>query len=928
MAFPSTPLDVTVEIYLGTWIDVTAYVYLRDRMNITRGLADEAVRADPAKLTLTLNNRDGRFSPRNPTGPYYGLLGRNTPIRVSVTHSAVTYVRYLGEVAVWPPRWDVSGRDVWVPIEAADITRRLGAGGTLRSAMFRTMTGVSPDDYVPLQYWPLEDGSSATQAASGLPGGPAMTLTGSATFATDDGVVGSEPLLTLAAGASLSVAIPGHVATNGFASQFLLKVPQEPASETFFAQFTTTGSARTIKMGITPGSPSRYFVRTYDSAGTLIAEYWAPLDGSGPNTPTEANFFAQWAMWSVGVNDDFGSPEAFIGLGIGTEGPGSYGGAGAGSTLGTVTSARLFGGLNGASFGHLGVFTDAAYNFLTDAETTWQAFLGHAGEQAHERFERICREEDIPSVVVGTSSAAMGPQPIGKLLDIFDDCAKADSGLVYTPADQLAVAFRTNESRYNQTSLLDLDYETDGHIAPPLEPIEDDLDVTNDLTITRTGGSSARYELTEGRNQVADPPDGIGRYAKTDTVNLYDDTQPAHLAAWTVHVAAWDEARYPTVHVNLAAAPALIPDVTDLDVADRFTIDNLPAWLPPDLVDLQALGYTETIGSFDWDLVLNSVPAGPFNVFVVEDQELGRLDTAGTILQKAETSSATSMRFATHAGPLWITSAARPGDFPLDVGAAGEQVRVTAMGSVTAPTFVAAGTSSTGSSGSRTPGLPAGAAAGDLVLIWASTRNSGTGTVDTPAGWTALAVSGNTALLGRVYDGSWSMPTVTFSGGAANEDTIAQSCALRGMCPDLDLIVKNSQAQLNSSAQDVGLPNLTVRQDRCVVLYLCWKQDDMTAATSAPSGFTEIQEATSAAGNDASQVWGYSIQTTQADIIAGTSPISITITGGASAISRGLMVALVGGYQTATVTRSINSVVKAQSAGEPISLWRPAALAL
>lgn len=200
--------------------------------------------------------------------------------------------------------------------------------------------------------------------------------------------------------------------------------------------------------------------------------------------------------------------------------------------------------------------------------------------------------------------------------------------------------------------------------------------------------------------------------------------------------------------------------------------------------------------------------------------------------------------------------------------------------------FIAAGTASTGSSGSRTPGAPAGIAAGDLVLILASTRNSGTGTVADITNWTELGVTGNFRLFGRIYDGVWSMPTVTFTGGAANEDTIAQSAAFRNAA--LTPAVAAS-VQLNGSAQNIAHPALNVDDDNRLLLACGWKQDDYTsvAPLSAPATWSEIQEASSTAGNDASQIWDYLIQTTEADVSAG----SFVVTGGASAISRSIILA-------------------------------------
>jgi hypothetical protein len=82
--FPQSPLGIEVDLYLGTWTDISKYVYQRDPIAITDGRPDESSQVNPSQCSLTLNNRDSRFSINNPVGPYYGLLGRNTPLRVSV----------------------------------------------------------------------------------------------------------------------------------------------------------------------------------------------------------------------------------------------------------------------------------------------------------------------------------------------------------------------------------------------------------------------------------------------------------------------------------------------------------------------------------------------------------------------------------------------------------------------------------------------------------------------------------------------------------------------------------------------------------------------------------------------------------------------------------------------------------------------------
>lgn len=67
----------------GTWVDITDWVRLENVVTVTRGRADEAQAVERSAASLKLEN-DGRFSSRNPTGPWYQRFGRNTPLRMSL----------------------------------------------------------------------------------------------------------------------------------------------------------------------------------------------------------------------------------------------------------------------------------------------------------------------------------------------------------------------------------------------------------------------------------------------------------------------------------------------------------------------------------------------------------------------------------------------------------------------------------------------------------------------------------------------------------------------------------------------------------------------------------------------------------------------------------------------------------------------------
>lgn len=84
----------------GVWVDLTALpsgedVRYADGFSITRGRGDERSSVSPTKINLTVGNATGRYSPRNPSGPWFGLLGRNQPLRVR-DPAAVSHARLYG----------------------------------------------------------------------------------------------------------------------------------------------------------------------------------------------------------------------------------------------------------------------------------------------------------------------------------------------------------------------------------------------------------------------------------------------------------------------------------------------------------------------------------------------------------------------------------------------------------------------------------------------------------------------------------------------------------------------------------------------------------------------------------------------------------------------------------------------------------------
>ncbi|MET7514077.1 carbohydrate binding domain-containing protein [Streptomyces sp. NPDC005480] len=878
MPFPQTPLGVLVELGLSSgWSDITSDVYLRDKIAIGRGGKDEAPRVDPSSCSLTLNNRAGKYSPRNPLSSLYGQIGRNTPLRVSVktgspfldldgnannyaatpdtaalditgdidlrwegeinwydpapqmlmgkwglsggrswhlriqnrllyfgysTDGAVGFAawqylpelprraalrvtvdvdngagswvarhywapsingpwtqfasdlvtagtlspffnspsplyigcsdmsqtpprppftgrcyaaevrsgingtivaspnfeaqpagttsfadsagrtwtvngaakitnrrtRFVGEVSSWPARWDVSGKDVYVPVEAAGVSRRLGQGAkALASALRRRVPS-----YKPLAYWPMEEGALATQATSPIEGVRPLSASG-LTWAQNDTLPSSESLPVLASNNGILPRLRGEIpspggALTGWSIYWLYRLDQANATERTFLRFTSTGTV--ADWYVMQSGPSGSTIRGLDADGNVVVN-----QGIG----TGSDLFGQWVQVRFNVTQS-GSTVAWqirwdvLGVTAGVFSA-SYTGSVGRPTAVLSPPDGFSAQLDGMAIGHISAWSTPETSAYDSANLAW------AGEAAGARMLRLAAEESVPMAFQGDYDATerVGPQTPVALLELLDESADADGGVRYEYLPAAALAYRSRETFYNQPVRLALDYAARGEVAPPLEPVDDDQQVQNDVTVQRREGSSARAVLETGALSVNPPPSGVGTYDVQTTLNLYDDDQTEQQAGWRLHLGTVDEARYPTVHVDLAAAPHLAQAVTDTDVGDRVTIANLPAWLPPGGADLIARGYAETIGMYDWDVTYNCTPASPWTVAVADDVVNARTDTDSAQLAADTTSGQTTLSVLTTSGPVWTGDTA---ETPFDLRTGGEVVRITAPGTL------------------------------------------------------------------------------------------------------------------------------------------------------------------------------------------------------------------------------------------------------
>lgn len=934
VTFPTTALVVTVRIAPGadrtadpatwTFADVTDLWHVPDEVTIKHGRSEGATEAESSQLTITFKGANGDLMPEYALSPHAPGWAEGCPIELLLNAGDGDLAEFSGFVTSIVPEWPGnSGGLPLVRVQAQGLLAQLEQGKAgLQSALRRKVAAASGV----VAWWALEGGPDITAAESTLSGGSAMVpIRGGVApaYAGVDGPAGSGSL-------------------PDFSSHGVLVAPVRPYTDTGEWQVeawfrTDTGDSLDFTASVpvqwdTPGGT----VVAWDAvlligqgAGNVglgkisvdVTGYTAPLAGG---TLSESERLVNLGEYIVAIVDSVqgswhqlrvcaeqASPTQIrlrvylndVELGDTTfalfTGP---------ATLGPVTRMTVnplqgegqYLGVDGLGLSSVGGVV--VYNTTADPGT-YQAGLGYPGESAGDRLARLGAEAGIDVTVEAGDTALMGPQLPGRtLLELFRECEATDRGILAETG--WGLRYRPLRSLYNQAIALTVDVSAH-ELGGPYKPKTASRYARNEWTVEREGGLSAT-ERDEAHQLLKGVLDDRMK------ISAASDTQLPHAARWLVNEGTASGLRLPQIGLNFEAAPQLISAWRAMGEGDRMQVINPPRPYTA-TADLVMIGRTTTLrGRKSWKAVANCAPASPYGIAVygTHADQRGRYGVRYSTLAAAVDADDTALLVSPNKD-VWMTTAGHPGRFPFDVDVDGLTYECTAN---SGPAFVSAGTAAHADNASVSPGLPAGSAAGDLLLIWAAIRSSGGGTVGTPVGYTSLLQFGNTRLLGKVHSGSESAPTVTFSGGSAGDTTSAQMCAFRRMDTGLaDLGRLVTATQLNASAQDIALPEPPIPSIGAQVwLYLGWKQDDWTSVAPMANA-TEIGEPDSTTGSDQGLVWAYRILQRARRCL----PASFVATGGGTAISRGAVVSLAGLYEL-TVTRLADD--KSHLATRPVTI--------
>lgn len=631
-----------------TWTDISDYVEGASSVDITYGRADELSTPDPNTCSLTLDNRDGRFTPAKSSSPYFPNVKKGKPLRVTVTYAGVDYIRFTGYVNEWPLVWpDSTSAAATVSISASSRRARLGQTAPLTSAIRAAYLATSP-----YAYWPMDEN---------------LITTGGRNVFRD-----------------ITNSVIASKATQSIGG-FYDDVNRAPR----FNDGTTPAPTDEAPLLVFPSNTDAGLIGTFDSyvgAGSAIS---VPPAGD-MTVEVAAAFVADSTNLALGTIFDVRGSDGVFQAFIGNDGP-DFGDVGStytvvnpdtGATLDTGTSAGFphpyntdtFRAVNDGEIHHIAItltssttlklYVDGALeSTLTAANPFTRTFtsisfgpdrlrvkmwLGHAAvhkralsaaeilahaqaataatETPSERIVRVAGRVGVPAAEVdaaGTTASVGAQAEAGRSAsEVIDELSASIGGIVYDTREG-HLALQSRGYRYNRAADFTLSALLQ-EIGGDLTPVMDDRYLVNTVEFSRSGTDGVPATITDD-----DSIDSYGVYKQTFTIVSSSDIEVEAAAQNLLTLYADPIPRYKQVTVdvvNLDSPQRAL--VLDADIGSRFAAIDLPTQAPAVSDSMFLEGYTESITSASHTLTMNTTPGDVYqNVFVWDDATRGVWDT-------------------------------------------------------------------------------------------------------------------------------------------------------------------------------------------------------------------------------------------------------------------------------------------------------------
>lgn len=713
----------TADTISGSWVQLGAPVITAGTTSIFSSSAPLVVGTAGVSNSIPLDVGDPFDAPANGfTGRYYGFqlyngiagtkvadadfaaqaagtlswsdgLGTPNTWTVSSTAAAISDLqfRYFGECSEFPATWDVTGTDVTVQMTASSVLRRIQHNSSpVDASMHRYLVNKS----TLVSYLPLEDGSNATQASNLVSGVRAANIT-EVTFGSDADLPSSKGVATLTGGTSTIEAVnqtqaaaPGTSVVPIINFSFMFRYANATLVDTpDIVVFDTTGTVRTWDLLV---DTTTFFLAGLAVDGTVLGSVFSAVHGMD---------LSEWVAIRIQVTTSGGNIDVrcdWHQVGDTTNHSMIRTNYCAGSIVGRVTAflfnpfGTSFADNNGLKIAQVAILQE---DLTADATNYIAAANSFLGESAGDRWQRLCGYADIHNFPIGDPSDTelMGPQTPNTLVNLMQECADVDGGFIFSGRDFNGLVMRTRNSMLAQTPT-DLNYAANVFDdVNTFRPTDDDKVLVNDVTVTRPNGGTGQHVVTSGINNIDDPTlgtGGVGRYAVSYSLNAQLDSRLPNLAAWATYLGTWDQLRLPQFTVSLhrppfVASSALTSAVIMAEIGDAFSVTNPPTWMPQEDLNVMFRGVTETIANRGWTFTFATQQDDPFRLILTAVTAAGstsfRAAAAGSVLNGALNSSATSFSVESPSHREFQNSTTSPGIFPIQVMVGGELMSVGAI---------------------------------------------------------------------------------------------------------------------------------------------------------------------------------------------------------------------------------------------------------
>ena len=570
--------DVTVEIQFDgvNWTDVSKWLDLGYELNPKRGRESEmGDPITPGTLTFTLVNDDGRFSPGNPSSPYYPNVVKGVAYRISIKVGGTPSPRAYGTVQKWAVTWlDSIGNSAITTVTGTDVM------GAFPSYTFwqPSSQGLRSSGITPSYYWPRLDGDGETTSAFGsgtiVDNGVSATL-GTMRLPLDDG--DSHTLFTSASGGRKMIAGISP-ALNEYRVSMAVSKP------------STSGTV--LELAILSGN--------YGVAWTGSAFTYNGLTASVPSTAVWPCVVAVRSWYSGG----FENTELIVTDSAGSSASSAASTSGYGLKKVTV-NPTLSGGATWSA-GHLIVGTQG---------TSWATtLLGPRIPASVSAVSQLSTWSGGPTITGATVGECVIPSLDGR--DAADAIAALVSGM----------GARLNDNMDGTITWVPFGPSTTPIALPEGEPDpgftweSSDIGWLSDVTVSWPDGTS--YTSTRA--------DGERRSMAIEGVHATRSRDLSY-ADWLVNNPMGSEPRIPELKYDVATlSEAQRVTLASVTVGSRVALTGLPTQIPATCT-LIVEGIDETITASGWTITLHTSPDVYSRLFILDDPVQGVLD-AGYLL--------------------------------------------------------------------------------------------------------------------------------------------------------------------------------------------------------------------------------------------------------------------------------------------------------